>query len=133
MPSVPLPPGITILDFMQVRILRARCFPSAGDALCDALTMAALGEGRPAFWSFAPYHRSHFVAAACAANRGGLEEACQSIVRSLERRGIEAADGIAAFLDLLAPANATGERALGHSRWLAQTGGNARSLSLEVL
>jgi hypothetical protein len=124
---------MAVLDFMQVRILRARYFPAAGDALCDVLTKTALGEGRPAFWSFAPYHRSHFVAAACTANREGLEEACLMIVQILERRGIAVAGAVAAFLHLLTPANLVGERALSHSRRLARTCGNFRSLSLEVL
>jgi len=117
MPFVPLsaksPIGVDILDDMHVRIVRERCFPGAGDTYCDALTRAALAEGRPAFWSLASPHRSHFVAAACTANRHGLEQACAEIEAIVTRRGRSAPAEIAAFLDRLAPANLAAWRLLG--------------------
>ena len=117
MPFVPLPAispiCADILDDMHVRIVREACFPGAGDAYCDALTRAALAEGRPAFWSLASPHRSHFVAAACTANRHGLEQACAEIEAVVTRRGRSAPAEIAAFLNRLAPANVAARRLLG--------------------
>jgi hypothetical protein len=119
---------------MQVRIYRARYCPAAGDACCDALTKAALDEGRPAFWSFAPYHRTHFVAAACTAKRDGLDRACAQIAQILIRRGPAAAGSVTVFLGLLAPANTTGQRALDEARHRMDAPAAACSeISLEVL
>ena len=123
-----------VLDDMQVRIMRARHYPTAGDAYCDALTKAALDDGRPAFWSLAPYHRTHFVAAACSANRDGLEWACSRIVQILEGRGPFAAGDARGFLDLLAPANMAGKQALDEARQRALAPSTVReTLSLEAL
>ena len=137
MPSVPLPTGTIpdyVLDDMHLRILRARLYPAAGDAYCDALTKTALDEGRPAFWSFAPYHRTHFVAAACTANRDGLDRACSRISQILERRGSVTAGDVRSFLDLLAPANVAGKQALDEARQRTLTPSAAcKLLSLEML
>jgi len=117
MPLVPLlaknPVCVDILDYMHVRIVRERSFPGAGDTYCDALTRAALAEGRPAFWSLASSHRGHFVDAACTANRHGLEQACAEIEAIVTRRGRSAPPEIAAFLDRLAPANVAARQLLG--------------------
>jgi len=106
---------VDILDDMHVRIIRAQFFPGAGDAYCDGLTKAALLQGRPAFWSLASPHRSHFITAACTANRDGLARACAEIEAITAGRGRPAAMEIVAFLDVLAPANAAARRLLAES------------------
>ena len=137
MAHVPLPAEasarVGILDFMRVRILRARYFPGAGDAHCDGLTRTALAQGRPAFWSLVSPHRSHFVAAACTANRDGLERACAEIEAALARRNRPAQADIAAFLDRLAPANATARRLLAQLRGAREKPSAAAEHSLESL